>query len=297
MTFPIFLQHVANGIALGGMYALLAVGYNMVYGILRLTNFAHGDVFMMSAYIAFYTWLVLGIPWWLAFPLTMVLGALLGAVIERVAYRPLRDAPRISSMLAAIGVSFLLENVGFVVFGGRPKAFQRPPFLDRVYTFGSVSVPALTFVGILASVFFLLLMSYIIYRSKPGLAMRALAQDFETARLMGINIGTMISLTFMLGSGLAAAGAIIWSLKYPQLLPLMGAMPGLKAFIGAVLGGIGSIPGAMLGAFLLGLSEIMLVAFLPNLTGYRDVFAFSILIAVLLFKPRGLLQGKEVPKV
>jgi len=140
-------------------------------------------------------------------------------------------------------------------------------------------------------------MSYIIYRTKPGLAMRALSMDSETARLMGININTMISLTFVLGSALAAAGAIIWSLKYPQILPLMGALPGLKAFIGAVLGGIGSIPGAMLGAFLLGLGEIMLVAFLPTLTGYRDVFAFAILIVVLLFKPRGLLQGKEVPKV
>jgi len=297
MTFAVFLQHLANGIALGGMYALLAVGYNMVYGILRLTNFAHGDVFMMSAYIAFYTWLVFGLPWYVAFPVTMVLGALLGVIIERAAYRPLRQAPRISSMLAAIGVSFLLENIAFVVFGGRPKAFQRPPFLDQVFSIGSVSVPALTFVSIAASVLFLLLMSYIIYRTKPGLAMRALSMDSETARLMGININTMISLTFVLGSGLAAAGAIIWSLKYPQILPLMGALPGLKAFIGAVLGGIGSIPGAMLGAFLLGLGEIMLVAFLPTLTGYRDVFAFAILIVVLLFKPRGLLQGKEVPKV
>jgi branched-chain amino acid transport system permease protein len=297
MTFPIFLQHLANGIALGGMYALLAVGYNMVYGILRLTNFAHGDVFMMAAYIAFYTWLVFGLPWWLSFPLTLALAALLGAAVERIAYRPLRDAPRISSMLAAIGVSFLLENVAFVVFGGRPKGFQLPGFLSRVFSFGDVAVPSLTFVAILACVFFLVLTSYVIYRTKTGLAIRGLAQDFETARLMGINIGTMISVTFMLGSGLAAAGAIIWSLKYPQLLPLMGVMPGLKSFIGAVLGGIGSIPGAMLGAFLLGMGEIMLIAFLPNMTGYRDVFAFSILIAVLLFRPRGLLQGKEVPKV
>jgi branched-chain amino acid transport system permease protein len=297
MDFATFLQHLANAIALGGMYALLAVGYNMVYGILRLTNFAHGDIFMMAAYIAFYSWLVLGLPWWLSFPLTMILAAILGAVIERVAYRPLRDAPKISSMIAAIGASFFLENFAFVVFGGRPKAFQRPEFLDRVYVVGGASVHSLTFVSIIAAVGFLLLMSYIIYKTKPGLAMRALAQNFEVARLMGINVGTVISMAFMLGSALAAAGSIMWSMKYPQILPLMGVMPGLKSFIGAVLGGIGSIPGAVLGAFVLGLGEIMLVAFLPGLTGYRDVFAFSILIIILLFKPRGLLQGKEVPKV
>lgn len=297
MSSATFLQLVANGAALGGMYALLAVGYNMVYGILRLTNFAHGDVFMMAAYIAFYTWMVFTLPWWLVLIITIVFSGILGVVIERVAYRPLRNAPRLSSMIAAIGVSYFLENVAFLVFGGRPKGFQRPPFLDQMFNIAGTSVHSITLLTIGATVVCLIVMSYIVYRSKPGLGMRAVSQDYEAATLMGININAAISVTFILGSGLAGIGAIIWSLKYPQLLPLMGVMPGLKSFIAGVLGGIGSIPGAVVGGLILGFAEIMLIGFLPGLTGYRDVFAFTILIVILLLRPNGLLQRREVLKV
>jgi branched-chain amino acid transport system permease protein len=288
-----FFQHLANGISLGGLYALIAIGYTMVYGILRLINFAHGDIFMMGAYVAFYGISLLTLPWYVSFLLTIPLVAVLGMGVERVAYRPLRDAPRISALISAIGVSLLLENVGVVVFGGRPKAFPRPPLFAQEWNWSGVRILSLTVFIIVISIVLLIGLFYLVYRTKTGRAMRAVSWDFEVAKLMGININQTISLTFVIGSVLAAAGAIMWSMKFPQLLPLMGVIPGLKCFIAAILGGIGSIPGAMLGGFILGVGEIMIVAFFPELAGWKYAFAYLALILILLVKPTGLL-GKVV---
>lgn len=289
MSLDMFLQHLANGISLGGLYALIAIGYTMVYGILRLINFAHGDIFMMGAYMAFYGISLFTLPWYVSFLLTIPLVAILGMGVERVAYRPLRDAPRISALISAIGVSLLLENVGIVVFGGRPKAFPRPPLFAQEWNWGGVRIISLTLFIIVISLVLLVGLFYLVYRTKTGRAMRAVSWDFEVAKLMGININQVISLTFVIGSVLAAAGAIMWSMKFPQLLPLMGVIPGLKCFIAAILGGIGSIPGAMLGGFLLGVGEIMIVAFFPELAGFKYAFAYLALILILLVKPTGLL--------
>lgn len=293
MSLDMFLQHLANGISLGGLYALIAIGYTMVYGILRLINFAHGDLFMMSAYMAFYGVALFTLPWYVSFALTIPLAAILGMVVERVAYRPLRDAPRISVLISAIGVSLLLQSVAVVAFGGRPEAFPRPSLFDQGWNLGGVRILSLTFFIIVISLLILVGVFYLVYKTKTGRAMRAVAWDFGVASLMGININQVISLTFAIGSGLAAAGSIMWGMKFPQLLPLMGVVPGLKCFIAAVVGGIGSIPGALLGGFLLGVGEIMIVAFFPELAGYKYAFAYLALILILLVKPTGLF-GKVV---
>ncbi|MBN2054345.1 branched-chain amino acid ABC transporter permease [bacterium] len=283
------LQHLVNGASLGSLYALLAIGYSMVYGILRLINFAHGDIFMIGAYAAYYGALIFHLPWFIAFPAALLLTGIIGVIIDLGGYRPLRNAPRISALISAIGISFFLENLCIVLFTGRPKAFPRPDIFGAILTIGEVRIlsvnlfiPAITGAA-------LLILVLLIYKTRIGLGMRAVSYDIETARLMGINVNRTISLTFVTGSILAAIGGIMWGLKYPQLQPLMGVFPGLKAFIAAILGGIGSIGGATLGGFLLGMAEILIVAFLPALAGYRDAFAFLILIAILLVRPSGIL--------
>ncbi|MGY4687110.1 branched-chain amino acid ABC transporter permease [Petrotoga halophila] len=300
MTIQMFFQHLANAISLGGIYALIAIGYTMVYGILNLINFAHGDIFTFSMYFAFYAVTLFLFPWWAAFIFAIVLTTLLGATIERVAYRPLRkaNAPKISGLITAIGVSFFLQNFAIVVFGGRAKSFNPqlgvyPTQFAQVLKFRDVRIPLLTFIIIGASILALLILIWIVYRTKAGMAMRAVSKDVTAAKLMGINTDRTVSQTFMLGSALAAVGGILWAMKYPQIYPYTGMIPGLKAFIAAVVGGIGSIPGAMLGGFILGVAEIMIVAFLPALAGYRDAIAYIILIIILLVKPNGLL-GVEI---
>lgn len=292
MSLNIFLQNLSNGISLGCLFALIAIGYTMVYGILRLINFAHGDIFMMAAFFVYYSMVIFSLPWGIACLVAVVLAMLLGMAVERVAYRPLRGAPRVSSLCSAIGMSFLLENFAIVVFGGRPKAFYRPDFFAKVFILGEVRVPGVNFVTPIVTIIFLLILTYIVYKTKTGLAMRAISKDFDTAKLMGINLDRTISLTFIIGSGLAAIGAILWALRYPQIWPFMGVFPGWRAFTAAIIGGIGSIRGAMVGGFLVGLLTIMIVAFLPGLAGYKDAFIFIILIFVLLFKPKGLF-GEE----
>jgi len=294
MAFQTFLQQLINGISLGSLYGLVAIGYTMVYGILRLINFAHGDVLMVGCYFAFYAILIFSLPWYASFLVAIVLTALLGIAIDRGAYLPVRKAPRISALITAIGVSFLLEHLALVIFGGRPKPFYRPPIFGKVVEWGdlhflvlSLWIPFITFVLIL----FLLL---IIYRTRTGMAMRAISRDMETVRLMGVDVNRITSITFALGSALAAAGGIMWALKFPQIDPYMGIIPGLKAFVAAVLGGIGNVIGAALGGFLLGLLEIMLVALMPSLGGYKDAFAFLILIGILLFRPSGIM-GEKLP--
>jgi branched-chain amino acid transport system permease protein len=297
MTLALFLQHLANALALGSLYALIAIGYTMVYGILRLINFAHGDIFMLGAYLAFYGAAMFLLPWWATFLVAIALTALLGVALERVAYRPLRDSPRISVMISAIGASFLIENVAVVLFGGRPKGVTVPQILDVKLSLGAVSVMSVSVVIPVFTFVILAVLLWVVGRTKTGMAMRAVSTDLDAARLQAIDVNRIIAFTFATGSLLAAFGGILWSYKYPQLNPLMGVMPGLKCFIAAVVGGIGNIPGAVLGGFLLGLVELMAIAFLPTLTGYRDAFAFVLLIAVLLLKPSGLLGGGQLEKV
>ena len=297
MDLATFLQQLANAASLGSLYSLIAIGYTMVYGILRLINFAHGDIFMLGAYFAFYLVATAVMPWWVAFIVAIGLTSLFGIGLERLAYRPLRDSPRISLMISAIGASFLIENLGVVIFGGRPKSFASIPLFDTVVNIGPISVLSVSlFIPVFAAVALVALL-FIVNRTKTGMAMRAVSTDIEAARLMAIDVNRIISYTFGIGSALAALGGIMWTMKYPQLNPLMGIMPGLKCFIAAVIGGIGNIGGAVLGGFLLGFIEIMVAAFLPALTGYRDAFSFILLILVLLLKPSGLLGQRQTVKV
>lgn len=297
MNFDLFLQHLSNGISLGSLYAMIAIGYTMVYGILRLINFAHGDIFMMATYFAFFGVLTFGIPWYITFPVVLLLTALLGMTVEVTAYRPLRDAPKISILISAIGASFFLENLATVLFGGVPKPFPTPEIFTDVVQIGTVSIQKLTFYIPAVTIICLLCLLYLINKTKTGMAMRAVSKDHETARVMGVNVDRTILATFGLGSALAAVGGIMWGLKFPQIAPLMGVIPGLKCFIAAVIGGIGNIKGAVIGGFILGIGEIMLIAFLPDLTGYRDAFAFVLLIVILLYKPTGIMGEKITEKV
>jgi branched-chain amino acid transport system permease protein len=297
MNVDVFLQHISNALSLGSLYALIAIGYTMVYGILRLINFAHGDVFMLGSYIAFYGVTVFFMPWWAGFIVAFGLTGIFGIVLERVAYKPLRNSPRISIMISAIGASFLLQNLATVIFGGRPKGFPVPELFNHVAHIGSISAAYISlFIPILTAILLTILL-IIVLKTKTGMAMRAVSTDLSAARLMGIDVNRIVSFTFGTGSVLAAIGGVMWAIKYPQLNPTMGMIPGLKCFIAAVIGGIGNISGAVLGGLLLGFIEIMIIAFLPTLTGYRDAFAFVMLIIVLMVKPSGLLGKNQVEKV
>jgi branched-chain amino acid transport system permease protein len=292
MTLTFFLQNLMNGVALGFIFALIAIGYTMVYGVVKLVNFAHGDIFMMATFFVYFSITLFGLPWYLAFIAGIILTVILGVVVERFAYRPLRTAPRISSLCSAIGMSFLLENLAVVVFGGRQKSFYRPEFFSQTFTVAGVRILSVTLVTVGISLLALLVLNYLLYKRKIGLGMRALSRDFDTARLMGIDVDRTITFTFAIGSGLAAIGAILWALRYPQIWPFMGVFPGWRAFTAAIIGGIGSIRGAMVGGLLIGVITIMVVALLPSLAGIKDIFIFMILVAVLLFKPDGLF-GEE----
>lgn len=297
MTFQTFFQQLANGISIGSLYALIAIGYTMVYGILRLINFAHGDIFMMAAYFMVFSMINFSLPWYLAAFVVIAATVALGVIIEKTAYKPLRNAPRMSIMISAIGVSFLLENLATYLFTGVPKGFPDIAFLTNSVSIAGVSLSVATIITPFITILLLFGVLFITNKTKIGMAMRAVSRDYETARLMGIKINRVISATFIIGSGLAAVGAMLWGTKYSSVMPLMGVMPGLKCFIAAVLGGIGNTTGAVLGGFILGMAEIMLVSFLPSLTGYRDAIAFVILIVVLLVKPTGLLGEKVTDKV
>ncbi|MEG6615067.1 branched-chain amino acid ABC transporter permease [Peptococcaceae bacterium 1198_IL3148] len=297
MSLEMFVQNLANGITLGSLYALIAIGYTMVYGILRLINFAHADLLMVAGYAALFGIGIFALPWWLAFLLAVVITTLLGVSIEKVAYRPLRTAPRISVLISAIGISYLLENLGIVLLGARPKSFPRPEELVWNIQIGNISFLSLTFIIPIVTILLLIAVMLVVNKTKFGIAMRAVSKDFETASLMAVDVNKIVSSTFAVGSALAAVGGIMWSMQYPQVDPLMGVFPGIKCFIAAVLGGIGSVPGAMIGGFILGMGEVMLVGFMPELSGYRDAFAFLLLILVLLFRPGGILGENEVEKV
>lgn len=302
MRIADFFQHLVNAFSLGGVYALIAIGYTMVYGILRLINFAHGEIFTYSIYFAFYGVSLFLLPWWVAFILSIFLTAFLGSLIERIAYRPLRDAPRISALITAIGVSFFLQNFATVVFGGRAKSFNPqtgmyPTYFLNVLNIGGVRLKILSVITLVTVTVSLLILIWIVYKTKTGMAMRAISKDIPTTRLMGVNVDKIIMITFMLGSSLAAVGGLLWAMTYPQVYPFTGVIPGLKAFTAAVVGGIGSIQGAMLGGFILGVCEIMIVAFFPSIAGYRDAIAYAILLFVLLVRPKGILGVEVTEKV
>jgi len=293
----LFLQNFINGISLGSMYALIAIGYTMVYGILRLINFAHSNIFTVGAFIAFVFSATLGIHWAFAYLLAIIITALVGRLTEMIAYRPLRDAPRISVLISAIAVSYILENLLVMIFGGRPKSFPRPAMFDFVLDIGSIRLPVINIVIILSTVFFLAVLLLILYRTKSGRAMRAMSMDFDTARLMGVNVDQIVAITFVIGSSLAAVAGILVANKFPQINPYMAATYGNKAFVAAVVGGIGSVQGAAIGGVCLGLLEILFVALFPSLSGYRDAIAFLALIVVLLYKPTGLMGAGGKVKV
>ena len=289
MDLATFLQQVVNGLSLGSLYALIAIGYTMVYGILRLINFAHGDLIMVSAYVA-----VMGVglfrwPWPLAFGLAVVTTGALGVLLELGAYRPLRRAPRISLLISAIAASFLIENLSLVLVGGIPRPFPVPTWLSGSWVVGGTYIPRLSLVIPLITLALLATLFHLIYRTQVGRAMRAIAYDLEISSLMGVNVNRVISLAFLVGSLLAGCGGLLWAMKYPQINPFMGIVPGLKAFIAAVLGGIGNLAGAVLGGLLLGSLEVWLVALFPAWSGYRDALAFALLIIILLVRPTGLL--------
>lgn len=295
----VLFQQIANGLTVGALYALVAAGYTMVYGILRFINFAHGDIFMMAMYFTYFFVALFLIPWYVAFVLTIVSTALLGILLERAAYYPLRkrNAPKTSMLISAIGASYLLENLATVLFTGRPKNFPQIPIFTDAIVLGSVHIQKLALMVPVITAVFLFLLIYLIDHTKSGMAMRAVSRDLDTAKLMGVDVNRTISLTFAVGSGIAAVGAILWGFKYIQISPLLGVMPGMKCFIAAVIGGIGNVKGAVLGGVMLGLIEIMAITFIPSLSNYKDVFAFILLIVILLFKPSGILGEKVAEKV
>jgi len=287
------LPYVLAGISTGGQYALIAIGYTMVYGILRLINFAHGDLFMASGLVMIYLYSAL--PLFVAVPCTILITCLIGFCIERVAYKPLRSAPRMSVMISAIGVSYLLENLALYVTGGLTKYYPSIPWIsDSVQIFGAMT-KRVTIITPFLTVVLVGVLVLLIRRTRIGMAMRAVAKDFETAGLMGIRLDFVISVTFIIGSFLAAVGSILFFSNYTGVTPTVGAMPGLKAFVAAVFGGIGSIPGAVIGAFLIGICENLIKG--AGLTTFSDAFTFVLLISVLMFMPTGLFGEKNTDKV
>lgn len=352
-TLARVVQDFLNALTLGSLYALIALGYTMVYGIIRLINFAHGEIFMLGSYFAFYAMTLTPMSWGLALLVTVLLGgtvllvlrslfnleepkrtaaltliifagtffllafrhmgwieALLlsmlatgvaGVLLEAVAYRPLRGAPRESMLITAIAASFFLQNMGQLIFGPRVQGFNAQTILNRPLSF-AIGEETVYYTGILIVVpvvtaLLLLILNLFVTRTKLGKAMRATAQDAEVAQMMGVNVNQVIALTFFIGSILAAAAGVMYAIRFGQIHPLMGLIPGIKAFTAAVIGGIGSLPGAVLGGVLLGFIEIYVVSLFPTLSAYKDVFAFVLLILILLFRPSGLVGEDLTEKV
>ena len=288
-----WLPYILAGIAVGGQYALIAIGYTMVYGILRLINFAHGDVFMWSGLIMVY--LVTILPLWLSVILVIVFAIVLGTTIEKVAYRPLRSAPRMSIMISAIGVSYLLQNFALYITGGLTKTYPTISWPQRPVTPGSASTKMVTLVTPVLTIVLVFLLVMLIKHTKIGMAMRAVSRDFETSSLMGIDIDRVITVTFVIGCALAAIGSVLYFSNYTGIQPMSGAMPGLKAFVAAVFGGIGSVPGAVVGAFVIGIAENLIKG--VGWTNFSDAFTFVLLIIILMVKPTGLFGEKNIDKV
>lgn len=290
------LNYLLSGISVGGQYALIAIGYTMVYGILRLINFAHGDVFMIAGLVMVYA-ISSGLPMWASIILVIVLTVLLGVAIEKVAYKPLRSSPRMSVMISAIGVSYLLQNCALFFTGGLPRSYPAIPWLAKTVKIWGSTTNVVTIVTPILTLVLVIALVLLIKYTKVGMAMRAVAKDFETSQLMGIKINSVISFTFVIGCFLAAIGSILYFSNYTTVIPTSGAMPGLKAFVAAVFGGIGSIPGAVIGAFIIGICENIIKSFGQNWTVFSDAFTFVLLIVILLVKPTGIFGEKATDKV
>jgi len=295
MDILTFMQQMVNGFSLGSMYALIAIGYTMVYGVLRLINFAHGDIMMVGAFLGYTFMAVFDLSFPVTVMLAVTLSALLGMFMDKIAYKPLREAPKISLLITAIGISFFLENSFTVFAGGTPRPFPVPDYMEQIFdvsgvifSVASIMVPVVTLILLLGILF-------VLYRTKYGMAIRALSFDIKTVNLMGIDGNRIIALVFGLGSALAAVGGLFWAVNYPSVEPMMGVLVGLKAFAAAVVGGIGSVTGAVLGGFIIGFTEVVVIAFWPEMGGYKDAFAFVFLILVLLFKPTGIM-GEDLDK-
>jgi branched-chain amino acid transport system permease protein len=287
-------SQIVNGLQVGGVYALIALGYTMVYGIVKLINFAHGDLIMVGSYLALVMFANSALPFWLVVVLTAAMCIVLSVLIERVAYKPLRNSPRISSLITTIGVSFFLQNGVQLIFSPTPKSFPIRIALPALHI-GKLAISGLGVLTVAVVIIAMILLDLFVRKTKMGKAMRAVSEDISAAQLMGVNINTTISVTFAIGAGLAALGAILFSTAYPTVSPTMGALPGMKAFVAAVLGGIGVMPGAMLGAFILGLAESLTKAYIS--TQLADAVVFGILIIVLLIKPSGILGKTQSEKV
>ena len=303
-VFPYLL----SGISVGGQYALIAIGYTMVYGFLRLINFAHGDVFMVAGIVMVYM-VAAGVPLWISIPLVLIVTALVGFLIERIAYKPLRTAPRMSVMISAIGVSYTLQNLVLYITGGLNKQYPTIPWISQTIVLGSAKTKLVTVITPILVIILVVVLVLLINKTKIGMAMRAVSKDFETSQLMGIRINNVISVTFVIGSFLAGVGSVLYFTNYSTVIQTSGAMPGLKAFVAAVFGGIGSIPGAVIGAFIIGIMENIIkgldvilfkagiIAKPLGLATFSDAFTFAMLIVILVVKPTGLFGEAATDKV
>lgn len=287
------LPYILAGISVGGQYALIAIGYTMVYGILRLINFAHGDMFMMAGLVMVY--LAADLPMQIAIPVVIVFTVVLGCMIEKVAYKPLRSAPRMSIMISAIGVSYLLQNAALYLTGGLAKTYPAIPWLAKTVEIFGAHTKMVTIVTPILTLVLVIGLVLLIKFTKIGMAMRAVSRDFETSQIMGIDINRVITVTFIIGSFLAAVGSVLYFTNYTAVLPTSGSMPGLKAFVAAVFGGIGSIPGAVIGAFIIGICENIIKGL--GWTTFSNAFTFVLLIIILMVKPTGLFGEKNIDKV
>lgn len=286
-------EQLVNGLILGSMYALVAIGFSMIYGIIRLINFAHGDIVMVGAFVT----LGLVISGRISFPVIIILvilaGALMGILIERAAFRPMRGAPQVTGFITSLAVSILLQNLGILVLTAQPRNFFCPDYLQTIFHLGSVSLRTIDLSIVIIAVVLMAFLVFLVRATRLGMAMRATAENLNVALLMGININRIIMLAFAIGSGLAGVAGMMWGARYGQIDPLLGFVPGLKAFVAAVIGGVGSITGAMLGGYLLGFAEVLFVGLLPPIySSYRDAFVFIILILILLVSPTGFLGPK-----
>ena len=296
-TLQYLTQQGINAISIGSLYALMAIGLAMVFGILRLINFAHGDLIMVGSYGALLL-LVLGTPFWVAALGGIVASTIAGLLMERVAYRPIRGAPDVSMLLTSFAVTILLENVAILVFSPTPRAFPAPSFLNSTFRFGQLQISKIDVVAIIVAVILLVLLTLFVTRTKLGISMRAASEDLLAARLMGINVNGVIATAFALGSMMAGVVGLLWSARVGKVDPLMGFYPVLKAFVASVIGGLGSLPGAVLGGFLLGFLEILLQGLLPSsLAPFRDAFVFVALIILLLFRPNGIMGSTAREKI
>ena len=293
MNAEYIAQQIVNGLILGSMYAMVAIGFSMIYGIIRLINFAHGDVVMIGAFFTLGLFQVVGAPFALVALVVLIAGALVGIMIEKGAFRPMRGAPQVTGFIASLAVSIMLQNLGVLFLTAQPRNFTFPDYLQRVIQVGGVSFRVVDLVIMLSALILMCCLILLVNKTKLGMAMRATAENIDVARLMGININRTIMATFAMGSALAGIAGLMWGGKFGQIDPLLGFVPGLKSFVAAVIGGVGSIPGAILGGYVLGLSEVLFVGLLPPIySAFRDAFVFATLILILLIMPNGILGKK-----